>query len=66
MILTKEGTVCFWVVEEARKNTNKYRDARQSWMNLSRNFKKTTGDSKKIPCKKTAKFKLDDVIRNPK
>ena len=46
--------------------TNKYRNAIQVWVNISRKFGPTTGDSKTIIRNKFANFELDDVTINPK
>ena len=65
LILAQEDTVCFQIIEETNIKSNKYGDARQAWMKISRKFDPTTGDSKIRLHKKFAKYKLDDVIRNP-
>ena len=66
LILAQEDTVCFHIIEEAKTKANKYGDARQAWMKLSRNFDPNTGSSNTRLRRKFYKCKLDCVTRNPK
>ena len=56
--------VYFQIIEEIKTKYNKYGDARQAWMKLSRNFEPTVGASKIKLCTKFAKCELDDITRN--
>ena len=42
LIVVQEDKVCFQIVEKAKTKSSKYRDAKQAWMKLSRNFDPTT------------------------
>ena len=69
LILAQEDMVYFQIVEEAKKKANKYGNARQVWIKLSRNIETTTRDSKKRllnKCKKLYNFELYYITRNPK
>ena len=44
---------------------NKYGDAIQAWMKISRIFETTTGAFKTRPCRKFSKSKLYYITRNP-
>ena len=46
--------------------SNKYRDLKKVWVNISRKFEPTTGTSKTKLRKIYAMCKLDDVTRDPK
>ena len=65
MILAEEDTVYFHIFEEARTKSNKYRDAKQSWMKLSIKVEPIIGASNIRLCKKISKLKVDDITRNP-
>ena len=45
LILAQEYIVCFQIIEEAMMKANKYWNAIQVWMKLSRKFDPITGDS---------------------
>ena len=47
-ILAQKDMKCFQIIKGLKTQENKYSDARQSWIKLSRKFVKTTGAPKKI------------------
>ena len=59
LILAQEDAVCFYIVEDAKTKANKYTDARQACMKVSRKMIQQRGIPRQYYTVKISKCKLD-------